>query len=223
MVTVRFLRVAAVVLLRAALALRVNPSLAPAKSLRATALRKGAAAAFAAAIAVGVPLGPARAFGPESIALDGVSYADTGKKPGDICAGRPLKAPGEKVAAGLLPKCVLVKGTAVTKMKEAAKDAAVYGYVKTATGDSAIANNPDFRSDAGQFAMIKLVPAKGGEVEFEFVAVIPDSIEELGELSFTGLKAVAYPGGARMATFTACELDSLSDACDEEQEKFISK
>ena len=64
--------------------------------------------------------------------------------------------------------------------------------------------------------------------QFEFVAVIPDkeigAVEgSLGKLAFDSLKAISYPGGARMATFTACELDSLSDECDGEQEKFISK
>ena len=67
-----------------------------------------------------------------------------------------------------------------------------------------------------------------GCVQFEFVAVIPDkdigAVEgSLGKLTFDSLKAISYPGGARMATFTACELDSLSDECDGEQEKFISK
>ena len=152
-----------------------------------------------------------------------VTYADTGKRVGESCAGRPLKPPGEKVAQGLLPKCVLVRATTTSKSKAAVKDAAVYGYVKTATGDSAIANNPDFRSDAGQFAMIKTVEPGTVASELEFVAVSPDSEGDLGALTFEGLKAVSYPGGARMATFTACELDSLSDACDEEQEKFISK
>ena len=76
--------------------------------------------------------------------------------------------------------------------------------------------------------MIKTVPPGPNRVEFEFVAVIPDkdigAVQgELGTLVFDGLKAVSYPGGARMATFTACELDSLSDDCDGEQEKFISK
>ena len=118
--------------------------------------------------------------------------------------------------------------TATSKAKQSVKDAAVYGYVRTATGDSAIANNPDFRSDAGQFAMIKTVPPGSERVQFEFVAVIPDkdigAVEgSLGKLTFDSLKAISYPGGARMATFTACELDSLSDECDGEQEKFISK
>ena len=116
---------------------------------------RAAAAALAALV-----LAPARllAFGPENIELADVAYEDTGKRVGEICAGRPLKAPGEKVAKGLLPKCVLVTATATSKAKQSVKDAAVYGYVRTATGDSAIANNPDFRSDAGQFAMIKTVP-----------------------------------------------------------------
>eukprot|EP00629_Pelagomonadales_sp_RCC1024_P008996 CAMPEP_0119269310 /NCGR_PEP_ID=MMETSP1329-20130426/6772_1 /TAXON_ID=114041 /ORGANISM="Genus nov. species nov., Strain RCC1024" /LENGTH=225 /DNA_ID=CAMNT_0007269307 /DNA_START=114 /DNA_END=791 /DNA_ORIENTATION=+ len=189
---------------------------------------KLAARVAAAALAVSLPAARVSAFGPENIELSNVVYEDTGKKVGEICAGRPLKAPGEKVARGLLPKCVKVTATATSGAKKPVKDAAVYGYVKTATGDSAIANNPDFRSDAGQFAMIKLVPPGSETVDFEFVAVIPDKdigaeVGQLGKLTFDSLKAISYPGGARMATFTACEMDSLSDACDEEQEKFISK
>ena len=194
-------------------------------SLRSPPAVRAAAAALAALV-----LAPARllAFGPENIELADVAYEDTGKRVGEICAGRPLKAPGEKVAKGLLPKCVLVTATATSKAKQSVKDAAVYGYVRTATGDSAIANNPDFRSDAGQFAMIKTVPPGSERVQFEFVAVIPDkdigAVEgSLGKLTFDSLKAISYPGGARMATFTACELDSLSDGCDGEQEKSISK
>ena len=74
---------------------------------------------------------------------------------------------------------------------------------------------------------------------FEFVAVIPDKVPEgmspraaaefvakgeaeLGTLSFSSMKAISYPGGARSATFTECELDSTSDACDEEQQTFES-
>ncbi|KAJ1461050.1 hypothetical protein M885DRAFT_508595 [Pelagophyceae sp. CCMP2097] len=185
------------------------------------------AAAKRAVATVGLALmfncAPAGALGPETIELTELTYADTGKLVGEPCAGRPLKPPGEKVAAGLLPKCVLVKAKSFNPKKTAVSDAGVFGYVKTATGDSVIANNPDFRSDAGQFTMIKLVPPGAGRVEFEFVAVIPDSKDALGELEFVGTKAVSYPGGKRMATFTECELDSLSDACDAEQEKFISK
>ena len=97
------------------------------------------------------------------------------KPPLDARRGTPaIQAPGEKVARGLLPKCVLVTATATSDSKKPVKDAAVYGYVKTATGDSAIANNPDFRSDAGQFAMITTVPPGSEKVAFEFVAVIPD-------------------------------------------------
>lgn len=173
--------------------------------------------------ALSLAIGPALAIGPQTIELSDLRYEDTGKVVGDICAGRPLKVPGEKAAQGLLPKCVRVSAHTTNPGKKPAKDAGVFGYVKTATGDSAIANNPDFRSDAGQFAMIPAVPAGDADVSFEFIAVIPDSKSDLGQLKFESLKAISYPGGARMATFTECELDSLSDACDGEQEKFISK
>eukprot|EP00635_Sarcinochrysidales_sp_CCMP3193_P007995 CAMPEP_0118899964 /NCGR_PEP_ID=MMETSP1166-20130328/6296_1 /TAXON_ID=1104430 /ORGANISM="Chrysoreinhardia sp, Strain CCMP3193" /LENGTH=223 /DNA_ID=CAMNT_0006839097 /DNA_START=13 /DNA_END=684 /DNA_ORIENTATION=+ len=163
------------------------------------------------------------ALGPENIELSDIAFADTGKIPGDLCAGRPLKVPGEKAAEGLVPKCVSVTAKSGNpNARKGAKDAAVFGYVKTATGDSAIANNPDFRSDAGQFAMIPLVPPGDGEVAFEFVAVLPPDAD-LANLKFEAIKAISYPGGARMAPLTACELDSLSDECDGEQQKFISK
>ena len=214
----------AVVLACLATAASLKPSMRRAPARNRVAVAKKLSTTLATA-ALSLSLSPlaSLAFGPETIELTNMRYEDTNKKVGEICAGRPLKPPGEKVAAVLLPKCVAVTATASSKSKKDVKDAAVYGYVKTATGDSAIANNPDFRSDAGQFAMIPKVPPGSTDVAFEFVAVIPDSKGDLGSLVFEGLKAVSYPGGARMATFTACEMDSLSDACDGEQEKFLSK
>uniref|UniRef100_A0A7S1TSS0 Uncharacterized protein n=1 Tax=Phaeomonas parva TaxID=124430 RepID=A0A7S1TSS0_9STRA len=194
--------------------LKVNPQ----KSL--------SSAAAAAALAAGVMQAPApaSAIGPQVIELSGITYTDTGKTKGDLCADRPLVPPGEKVAKGLTPKCVLVEANSESPGKKEINNAAVFGYVKTPTGDSAIANNPDFNSDAGQFASIKTVPPGVGKVSFEFVAVIPDVVNnQLGKLEFDSLKAISYPGGARYAPLTDCELDSLSDACDGVQEKFISK
>uniref|UniRef100_A0A7S1TTL6 Plastid lipid-associated protein/fibrillin conserved domain-containing protein n=1 Tax=Phaeomonas parva TaxID=124430 RepID=A0A7S1TTL6_9STRA len=185
--------------------LKVNPQ----KSL--------SSAAAAAALAAGVMQAPApaSAIGPQVIELSGITYTDTGKTKGDLCADRPLVPPGEKVAKGLTPKCVLVEANSESPGKKEINNAAVFGYVKTPTGDSAIANNPDFNSDAGQFASIKTVPPGVGKVSFEFVAVIPDVVNnQLGKLEFDSLKAISYPGGARYAPLTDCELDSLSDACD---------
>lgn len=192
----------------------------------AGALRSAAACALSVALPL-APVGevPANAIGPQTILLSGVSYKDTGKKEGDLCNDRPLVPPGEKVAKGLTPKCVLVTATSDSPSKKEVVDAAVFGYVRTASGDSAIANNPDFNSDAGQFATIKSVPGGVGSVEFEFVAVIPDSKNnELGELKFDSLKAISYPGGKRYAPITDCELDSLSDSCDDfKKGQFMSK
>jgi hypothetical protein len=33
------------------------------------------------------------------------------------------------------------------------------------------------------------------------------------------LKGISYPGGARFAALSPCELDSLSDACDEQSDE----
>ena len=185
-------------------------------SLRSPPAKRAAAAARRPRPRAGASL----ALVPERGLAD-VAYEDTGKRVGEICAGRPLKAPGEKVAKGLLPKCVLVTATATSKAKQSVKDAAVYGYVRTATGDSAIANNPDFRSDAGQFAMIKTVPPGSERVQFEFVAVIPDkdigAVEgSLGKLTFYPLGHL-LPGRRPHGHLHGLRTPTVLDECDGEQ------
>jgi hypothetical protein len=133
----------------------------------------------AAAAALFTAVGPAVAVGPKEIALDNLTWRSTQDgvaKP--MCNGRPLKVPGEKVAEGMTPKCIRVTTQATNGGKVAVKDASVFGYVRLDSGGSAIANNPDFKSDAGQFAMIPDVPAGTNQVEFEFVAVIPKEQEK---------------------------------------------
>ena len=50
----------------------------------------------------------------------------------------------------------------------------VYGFVTDSdTGESVLANNPDLRTDAGQFAMIETVTPQDKTVVFDFVAAIP--------------------------------------------------
>ena len=50
-------------------------------------------------------------------------------------------------------------------------DVSVYGFVKeNAAGNSVLANNPDFRSDSGQYAMIKSIPPGKSTISYQFVA-----------------------------------------------------
>ena len=60
---------------------------------------------------------------------------------------------------------------ATNPTKKPLKDSAVFGFVSDEkAGASVIANNPDFRSDAGQFAQIdNIEPGQDVPVEFVFV------------------------------------------------------
>ena len=68
--------------------------------------------------------------------------------------------PGQKAMEGLFPVCIQVEADVVNPEKtKSLKDVSVYGFVKEdAAGNSVLPNNPDFKSDSGQYAMIKLVP-----------------------------------------------------------------
>ena len=60
-------------------------------------------------------------------------------------------------------------------------------------------NNPDFKSDAGQYAMIKSVPPGESKVTFQFVAAVVKNPakEPIPGLTFFKTKAVSFPGGDR--------------------------
>ena len=63
-------------------------------------------------------------------------------------------------------------------------------------GASVIANNPDLRSDSGQFAQIAEVPVGSSSAEFFFVATTgKDTGGKLPKLTFKSLKGISYPGG----------------------------
>lgn len=151
--------------------------------------------------------------------LSGIKYEVT-ECPPELKEGRI----GGSLTAGarkeVFQKCINVKAIATNPTKKPLKDAAVFGFVSDElAGASVIANNPDFRSDAGQFAQIDTIPP-GEDVPVEFVFVGTFSkgdqkgSEELPEITFRGVKAISYPGSARFVGLSPCELDSLSDECD---------
>jgi hypothetical protein len=93
----------------------------------------------------------ALAFGPVEIPITILSY-----KPVDLCNGQKPIMPGQKAAEGLFPLCIEVD--AEVQSPETSKvltDVSVYGFVKeNDAGNSVLPNNPDFKSDSGQYAMV---------------------------------------------------------------------
>ena len=42
-------------------------------------------------------------------------------------------------------------------------------------GNSVLPNNPDFKSDSGQYAMIKVVPPGNSHITYQFVAAVTNN------------------------------------------------
>ena len=105
----------AVALACLATAASLKPSMRRAPARNRVAVAKKLSTTLATA-ALSLSLSPlaSLAFGPETIELTNMRYEDTNKKVGEICAGRPLKPPGEKVAAGLLPKWEILTPACIT-------------------------------------------------------------------------------------------------------------
>ena len=60
-------------------------------------------------------------------------------------------------------------------------------------------------------------PGEDVPIDFIFVGTFSKKDVDKGdlpELTFKGIKAISYPGGARFVELSPCELDSLSDECD---------
>lgn len=97
----------------------------------------------------------AQAFGPVELTVKIRGYSQV-----ELCNGQKPLMPGQKAMEGLFPVCIEVEADVVNPDKaKSLKDVSVYGFVKEdAAGNSVLPNNPDFKSDSGQYAMIKLVP-----------------------------------------------------------------
>ena len=77
---------------------------------------------------------------------------------------------------GLYPACIEVEATVNNPKESALKDVSVYGMVKeNDAGNSVLPNNPDFSTDAGQYAMIKRVEPGEQDIKFQFVAATTKS------------------------------------------------
>jgi hypothetical protein len=124
--------------------------------------------------------------------------------------------PGQKAMEGLFPVCIEVTADVTNPKGTALRDVSVFGFVQEdGAGNSVLPNNPDFKSDAGQYAMIKSVPPGRSQVIYQFVAAVSNDpkVSEVPKLSFTRTKAISYPGGERFKPLSACEIDPYAEGC----------
>lgn len=160
-----------------------------------------------------VSLSNVNAFGPVEIPLKIISYKQV-----DLCNGKKPTMPGQKAMEGLFPVCIEVSAKATSSSDKQLKDVSIYGFVKeNNAGNSVLPNNPDFKSDAGQYAMIKSVSPGESEIMYQFVAAISGDPKEeaLPELTFMKTKAVSYPGGDKFKPLDECEIDPRAQGCND--------
>lgn len=160
---------------------------------------------------------PASAFGPTEVKVQVLSY-----KVVDLCNGAKPIMPGQKAMEGLYPVCIQVEANVINPDKaKTLKDVSVYGFVKEdGAGNSVLPNNPDFKSDAGQYAMIKSVPPGESKVIYEFVAAVQQNVpkgEPMPSISFMKTKAVSYPGGEKFQPLSDCEMDPRLCGLDDDE------
>lgn len=155
---------------------------------------------------------PVDAFGPINMELKVTSY-----KPVELCNGKKPIMPGQKAAEGLFPVCVEVEADVTNpEQSKTLTDVAVYGFVREDNaGNSVLPNNPDFRSDAGQYAIIKEIKPGNSHVKYQFVAAVSadPKRDPLPKLTFLSTKAISFPGGDKFKPLSDCELDPRS--CDD--------
>jgi len=154
---------------------------------------------------------PSYAYGPQDVDLKIIGYKQV-----ELCDGKKPIMPGQKAAEGLFPVCIEVDADVNNPGKNELKDVSVYGFIKeNGAGNSVLVNNPDFRSDAGQYAMIKSVPIGSSKVKFQFVAAFSQDPkkEELPSLTFFKTKAISFPGGDKFKPLDECEIDPRATGC----------
>ena len=177
---------------------------------------KGALASAGLGLGLGLSVPAAHAFGPVEIPLKVIGY----KEVTPLCNGQKITMPGQKAMEGLYPSCIEVEALVNNPSSDTLKDVSVYGFVKeNIAGNSVLPNNPDFKSDAGQFAMIKSVAPGESKVTFQFVVAIQQDTkkgEALPPIEIFKQKAISFPGGTKFAPLSNCELDPRS--CDDGEE-----
>lgn len=178
----------------------------------AGAFKKMASSAIAAAGLSLSPIQPSHAIGPVDLSIDIQSY-----KPVELCNGQKPIMPGQKAMLGLFPVCLQVE--AIVNNPEKSKtlnDVSVYGFVKeNLAGNSVLPNNPDFATDAGQYAMIKTVPPGENKLTYEFVIAISQDPkkEAVPPISFLKTRGKSFPDSNKFKALDICEIDFRADGC----------
>jgi hypothetical protein len=122
---------------------------------------------------------------------------------------------------GMRGLCVTVDATLEDSPPKDLSQVGVYGFIKDAeSGDSVLANNPDLKSDAGQFTIVDSIKSSDKKIQFEFIAAIPMERDISGysngivPLEFDGIRIVSYPGGQQYGAISPCEMNEFSDECE---------
>ncbi len=184
-------------------------------------LLKQFATSFAAASLLQLPMSPVlqpvQAFGPVEMKDFKIKKYDNV----ELCDGKKPIMPGQKAMEGLYPACIEVEATLTNPNDKTYKDVSVYGMVKeNEAGNSVLPNNPDFSTDAGQYAMIKKVPPGEQDIKFQFVIATtknPLKGEKIPDLTFFNQKVVSMPGGNKFVPLDECEIDPRADGCEDNE------
>mmetsp|Transcript_16657 Transcript_16657/g.16021 ORF Transcript_16657/g.16021 Transcript_16657/m.16021 type:complete len:225 (+) Transcript_16657:62-736(+) len=182
------------------------------------------ASVIIASVGLSLPISipPANAFGPVELTVKVIGFSET-----VLCNGQVPLMPGQKAMLGLFPICIQVEAEVNNPEKtKSLKDVSVYGFVKDdAAGNSVLPNNPDFKSDSGQYAMIKLVPPGISKQKYQFVAAITEDPKgkdyTTPSVSFMKTKAVSFPGGEKFQPLSECEMDPRADGCQPGDEDYV--
>ena len=162
-------------------------------------------------------LQPAQAFGP----VEMKDFKIKNYENVELCDGKKPIMPGQKAMEGLYPACIEVEATLTNPNEKTYKDVSVYGMVKeNEAGNSVLPNNPDFSTDAGQYAMIKKVLPGEQNVRFQFVVATtknPLKGEKIPDLTFFNQKAVSMPGGNKFVPLDECEIDPRAEGCEDNE------
>ena len=171
-----------------------------------TAVARVAASSALVIGSLGPLVQPAHAFGPINMEVTVKDYKQV-----ELCNGQKPIMPGQKAMEGLFPVCLEVTADIKNpKADKTLKDVSVYGFVKeAAAGNSVLPNNPDFSTDAGQYAMIKSVEPGDSTVTYQFVAAVSTNPkkEDIPKITFFKTKATSYPGGNKFQPLGECEMD----------------
>jgi len=128
----------------------------------------------------------------------------------------------EKATADTIKQCIRVRATVTNPTKNSLPNFAIYGFVTDAeAGVTVVGNslrNDKDKAHAGQISKIDSVPVGTSTVEFVFLASIAKSYGgRLPRLSFESLKGTSSPGGKVLQAFGPCDMDPMSDECEESQ------